>query len=457
MVLNRWALRGLQIGLIATSTLAGAKVPAGEAARLDGPELSCMGAQRAGSADGVAEYTGKWAGTWPGQRKPHGYEPGPYADEKPLFRITQANMAEHGAQLSEGAKALLEAYPETFWINVYASHRDFAPPQWVCDAAKFNAAHAELTDDGLGVTGVGGAPAFPMPQSGAEAMRSVQTAFRSWTEKAELDIAVVYSGGEIAWGRNKLMTMSPMNKPGGKRPSLTDRISAYFLYSTLLPERDRGLVSVGFQLSNFKDGSTQAWQYQPGTRRVRQAPEVGFDYPVPPAGLHTSDEDSGFNGSPERYTWKLIGKKTLVVPYHNFRINDPALRYKDLIQPGSINPDYVRYERHRVWVVEGDLKPGMRHVYSKRRVYIDEDTWLILSADEYDSRGQLWRVPMILYFFSQESGAFHRGVQVFHDLTAKAYEANNLLNERDEDDWWRLNAPMSPTMFTPDAAARAGR
>ncbi|WP_248679727.1 DUF1329 domain-containing protein [Sinimarinibacterium sp. CAU 1509] len=449
--------QGLLAIILAAPAVAQSSVPEEQVARLDGPELTCMGAERAGGPDGVAAYTGKWAGTWPGQTRAQGYEPGPYAAEKPLFKITRDNMAQYDAMLSDGTKALLEAYPQTFWMNVYPSHRDFRPPQWACDAARHNAAHAELKDDGLSVTGVGGGPAFPMPQSGAEAMRSVQTTFRSWTEKAELDIAVVYSGGEIAWGRNKLMTMSPMNAPGDKRPSLTEKISAYFLYSTLLPERDRGLVSVGFQLSSFKDGSTQAWQYQPGTRRVRQAPEVGFDYPVPPAGLHTSDEDSGFNGSPERYTWTLIGKKTLVVPYNNFGINDPALRYKDLIKPDSINPEHVRYEAHRVWVVEGDLKPGMRHVYSKRRVYIDEDTWLIVSADEYDNRGQLWRVPMILYFYSQASGAFHRGVQVFHDLTAHAYEANNLLNERDEDDWWRINTPMSPTMFTPDAAARAGR
>lgn len=452
-----WLLSGAAtLGLTMGSSVQ-AKVSAEEAARLDGPQLTCMGAERAGSASGIPEYSGKWVGTWPGQSKPYGYEPGPYANEKPLFTITAKDVAKYADKLTEGEKALFAAYPQTYRMLVYPSHRDFGTPKWACETAKKNALSAELIDDGLGATGLGGGPAFPIPKSGLEAIRSVQTSFRAWTEKGVLDIAQVYAGGNIAWGRNKFLTMNPMNKPGEQRPSLSEKINAYFYDEYQLPQRDRGMVSVGFQVTNYKLGSTQAWQYLPGTRRVRQAPEVGFDYPVPPAGMHTTDEDYGFNGSPERYNWKLVGKKEFYVPYNNFKINDPALKYKDILTTGSINPQYVRYELHRVWVIEADLKPGMRHVYAKRRLYVDEDSWQIMLADQYDGRGQLWRIPMILYFYSQESGAYHRGLQVFHDLTAKAYEASNLLNEREPEDWWRINQPMSPSQFTADAAARAGR
>jgi len=442
------------LAVLMSVALAETKLPAEEVAKLDGPELTCMGAERAGSAGGIPEYGGRWVGSWPGMQHAHGYEPGPYADEKPLFTITAQNAGQHADRLTEGQKALFKVYPDRYRMHVYPSHRDFGFPDWVCAAAKHNALHAELVDDGLGSTGVGGAPAFPIPRSGLEAMRSVQTSFRPWTEKAVLDIANVYAGGKTAWGRYKLITMNPMNRPGDERPSLSERINAYFYAAYLLPERDRGRVSVGFQANNFSDGSTHAWEYQPGTRRVRQAPEVGFDYPVPPAGMHTSDEDAGFNGSPERYNWRLIGKREIYIPYHNFRINDPSLTYKNLITPDTLDPDYIRYELHRVWVVEAELKPGVRHVYSKRRVYIDEDSWQAVTADHYDARGELWRVPLILYFYAQEASAFHRGVQVFHDLAAKSYEAINLVNERDADEWWRFNQPMTPAMFSPDAAAR---
>ena len=197
-----------------------------------------------------------------------------------------------------------------------------------------------------------------------------------------------------------------------------------------------------------------SWQYLPGLRRVRQAPEVGFDYPVPPAGLRTVDDDYGFNGSPERYTWKLVGKKLLYLPYDNFRVNDPAVKYKDLIKPDTPNPDYIRYELRRVWVVEGTLKPGVRHIYGKRVLYADEDSWAALWADNYDTRGQIWRISLITYFYSQEGNAWLRGASIYQDLSSGSYEAGYLTNESSS--WWRANLPLTPSQFTPDAAARGG-
>jgi len=83
------------------------------------------------------------------------------------------------------------------------------------------------------------------------------------------------------------------------------------------------------------------------------------------------------------------------------------VKLKDLITPSTINPDYERYELHRVWVLEGNLKSGVRHIYAKRLLYADEDTWLTLTADNYDSRGQLWRVNLVNFFYSQESKTYH--------------------------------------------------
>jgi hypothetical protein len=433
---------------------AAAKATAEEIAQLDGDKLTCMGAERAGSADGVAEYTGKYLGKWPGMTKPYGYEPGPYKDEKPLFTITAQNMAQYEDKLTEGQKALLKEYPDSYKMNVYPSHRDFRFQDWVCDTVKKNAAEAELLHDGLGISGTTGAIPFPFAKNGSEAIWNIINPHRAWTEQAVCDIADVYANGSVAWGRNKFMTLNPGNDPK-KRASFQDKINAYFYTGYLLPERDKGFVAVGYQPNDFSNDATQSWQYQPGIRRVRQAPEVCCDYPVPPAGLRTVDDDYVFNGSPERYTWKLVGKKEIYVPYHNFKINDPALKYDQIIKPNTINPEYERYELHRVWIVEGYLKDGMRHIYSKRRLYADEDSWIALWADNYDGRGQLWRVAFVNYFYSQESMAFHRGTSVYHDLTAKAYEAGYMVNERGKD-WWRINQPLSPAQFSPEAAARGG-
>ncbi len=432
-----------------------AKVSAEKAAELDGPKFTCMGAERAGNKDGtIPEYSGKWVGTWPGQTKPFGYEPGPYKDEKPVFSITAQNYTKYADKLTEGQKALFKKYPQSYKMNVYPTHRDFGHKPWVCDTTKKNAVTAEVVNDGLGTTGISGAIPFPFPQNGSEAIWNIINPHRAYTEQAICDIADVYANGSIAWGRNKFMTMNPGNNPA-KRGSYTDKINAYFYTGYLLPERDKGFVAVGYQPNNFSNDATQSWQYQPGIRRVRQAPEVCCDYPVPPAGLRTVDDDYVFNGSPERYTWKLVGKKEVYVPYHNFKINDPALKYKDIIKPNTVNPDYVRYELRRVWVVEGSLKSGMRHIYSKRTLYADEDSWIALWADNQDGRGQLWRVAFVNYFYSQESATWHRGASIYHDLTSGAYEAGYLTNERGKD-WWRINVPLTPAMFTPEAAARGG-
>jgi len=444
----------LAAALVLPAQSAFAKVTAAKAAELDGPKYTCIGAERAGSASGIPAYTGKYVGTWPGQSKPFGYEPGPYAAEKPKFTITSDNFSQYADKMSEGQKALLKKYPKSFRMNVYESHRDFGNPPWVCDVIKKNAVTAEVVHDGLGVTGTTGAIPFPFPASGLEAIWNGINPYRAVTEQAVTDIADVYANGSIAWGRNKFMTYNPSND-ATKRGSYQDKINSYFFTSYLLPERDKGFTAVGYQPNDFSKDATASWQYSPGIRRVRQAPAVGFDYPVPPAGLRTVDDDYGFNGSPERFPRKLIGKKEVYVPYHNFKINDPAIKYSDLIKPETINPEYVRYELHRVWVLEGNLKKGVRHIYSRRTLYLDEDSWATVWSDAYDGRGQLWRANFINYFYSQESSAFHRGVSVYHDLTSGAYEAGYLVNERGKD-WWRINLPMKPSQFSPEAAARGG-
>jgi hypothetical protein len=436
--------------------LAQAKVPPEAAAQLDGPKLTCMGAERAASADGVPAFGGKYLGSWPGMKGKSGYEPGPYAAEKPLFTITAQNAAQYADKLTDGEKALLAKYPDSFRMNVYPSHRDFGYPAWVCDATKKNAVTAEVVHDGKGVTGVAGTITFPIPQSGLEAIWNAINPFRAWTEDAIVDIADVYAGGGISWGKQHFMVLSLANDPA-KRGSYQDKFNAYFYAAYMLPQREKGFVAVGYQPNDNAHDATQSWQYLPGIRRVREAPEVGFDYPVPPAGQRTVDDDYGFNGSPERYSWKLIGKKEYYIPYDNFRINDTSIKYSDLIKPNTINPDYERYELHRVWVLEGDLKPGVRHIYGRRVLYIDEDSWLTPWADNFDARGQLYRVTLINYHYSQECSCWHRGASIYHDLSAASYEATYLTNEEQGEKWWKINrSEIVPGMFTPDAAARGG-
>ena len=83
-----------------------------------------------------------------------------------------------------------------------------------------------------------------------------------------------------------------------------------------------------------------------------------------------------FAGSPERYDWKLIGKKEIYVPYNGYRQVAKVAEFvktnngKEFFTPGQPNPDYWRWEKHRMWIVEGTLKKDKRHVYGKRIFFV---------------------------------------------------------------------------------------
>ena len=430
-----------------------AKTTAEEAAQLGGDKLTCVGAERAANADGsIPAYSGKWQNAWPGAAK-SGYDPGPYAAEKPLFVISAENVDQYAARLTEGQKALAKRYPKTFRIPVYQSHRDFRYPDWVCDVIRKNATTAEVVSDGLGITGTAGATPFPFPKNGLEAQWNMQYPHRAWNEESMQDQAVVYPNGNKTYGRVHYSILSPWNDPN-HHGSNQDKVNTYFRVETLLPERDKGSIYVGWT-PNDDSIDRQTWFYSPGTRRVRQAPEFGFDTPQGAGGFRTVDDDRLFNGSPERYDWKLVGKQEVYIPYNTFKMNDPALKYSSLLTPNSLNPEVMRYELHRVWVLEATVKKGYRHLYAKRRFYLDEDTWHAVWVDNYDARGALWRASMVNYFWSPALEGYHAGIALYHDLTADVYLADRMVNESKEG--WKLNVgDLKAENFTADAAQRSG-
>lgn len=452
----RFALPAAALMLLASHS-AGAKVPAAESERL-GKDLTCLGAEKAGNKDGsIPEWSGKWLGTPPGVafKGPGNPYPDPYASEKPLYTVTAQNMAQYADKLSDGQKAMLQKYPQTFRIPVYHSHRDFRLPDRVCAVTKENAAGAELVDGNMGIKAVRGSVPFPIPKTGDELLLNLTYPPRVFQEHAFYDQAVVYPNGNIAWGRDHYRILNPATDP--KAPKATEGIVAYANVKTLLPERNKGEAIVSFDTFNFKTGPRTAWQYNPGTRRVRQLPAFGFDMPIGPGGFRTIDDDRLFNGSPERYDWKLVGKRETLVPYNTYRLDDPKLKYADLLKPGHVNPDHTRYELHRVWVVEAKLKDGFRHQYAKRVLYVDEDSWQAVMADNYDARGQLWRVSMLNTAYLFDAQAFGARVAIYHDLVSGAYMADRMINEAERQPLYDAAGGLSPDMFTPEFARSEGK
>ncbi|RFO96009.1 DUF1329 domain-containing protein [Rhodoferax lacus] len=452
------ATAAMAIGLV-LSGAAWAKVPAAEADKL-GKELTCVGAEKAANKDGsIPEFSGKWLGTPPGltYTKSVGQHPvDPYANEKPLYSITADNMAQHAAKLSDGQKALFAKFPKTFRMDVYPGHRDFRYPDYVCDASRKNALNAEISDGGLGIKGAfKGAIPFPLPKDGNEALANNTFPYRAFNEDTVRDMANVQSSGSIAWGRTRILNLNVVNGSSIIGQPLEGAMS-YNRSTILLPERDKGGVSVSEEPVNFAKGKRLAWSYDPGTRRVRQVPEYGFDQPMAgTGGKMTIDSDSLFNGSPERYNWKLLGKREMFVPANSYKLHSNTVKYADLLKPGTPNPDFIRWELRRVWAVEGTLKEGFRHLYGKRVMFLDEDTWKAAMSDFYDARGSLWQYGFINHYYAFDLEGWHPGSAFYHDLNSGGYVGYNLFQERDKGPV--LNkGDLKPAMFTPEAARSAG-
>lgn len=196
-----------------------------------------------------------------------------------------------------------------------------------------------------------------------------------------------------------------------------------------------------------------AWMYNAGQRRVRRAPQVGYDSPGA-EGMRTYDDFDMFNGAPDRYDWKLVGKKELYIPYNSFALDSPTLKYEDIVKPGHLNPDHTRYELHRVWHVVATLKPGQRHIYSKRDLYIDEDSWQIAEADAYDGRGSLWRVSEghARPFYDQQFTWLT--AETHYDVLSGRYTVSGLRNE--EKSSYDFAVQSSSNDFTPNALRATG-
>lgn len=423
-----------------------------------GNELTCVGAERAGNAEGtIPEYTGKYLGKVPGWNHvlhSGGHPVDPYANEEPRLVLTAANYKKHAAHLTAGQQAMFEKYPETFKMEVYPSHRDYRYPDYVCERAKENALTAKVVDDGYGVEGIGH-NLFPIPKTALEVLWNHQLPFRDWTDDATRDIITVNANGSNAYGRAHGQCFAPSNDPN--ETPVTKGISAYCLTITELPARDRGNASLVHEPYNYLTSSRTAWSYNAGTRRVRLAPGYGYDQSLSGSGgALTIDEDRLFNGAPDRYNWELIGKKEIFIPANGYRTEVADLKYDELLTKHHPNPKHIRYELRRVWIIEATLKDDSRHLYGKRRLYLDEDTWHAVITDNYDTRGNLWKYAFVNTFYHPDMSAWRSGASFYHDLSTGNYVAYNLMNER------RRAAIInkggySESDFTPDRLRAVGR
>jgi len=433
---------------------------------LEGTELTPAGAIRAGNAEGTIPEWKNEPIPVPADFKPGTYHVDPFAADQVVLKITAENYKQHADKLSPGQQKMFETYPDYF-MNVYPTRRSAVFKPRVYQAAIENAGRARIVMSDtypnlIGFSGAVGAWAFPIPKNGPQVIINQATrVFPPWVSQV-LNTTPVTSSGQyetvklvikyhVAWAdeSNDIATFDP-TKPGSG--------GFYYNQTIISPAKQAGQVVLARDPTSFAKSFRQAWSYSPGQRRVKRAPQIVYDNPLTSGdGLATTDQGFGFNGPNDRFEWKLIGRKEMYVPYNAYKIWAPGVKVKDMItDKGRFNQDLARYELHRVWVVEATLREGTRHDYGRRTFYYDEDTWAIMMSDNYDRRGEMWRLweeHGLMWYDIAVWTAFPAVASVQYDMTAGRMIMLNIDKDTPPDFSFRVD-PES--FFTPAEVRRQG-
>jgi hypothetical protein len=425
------------VALLLSSTPSQAEVTTQKAQDLDG-KLTPVGAERDGNADGTIP-------AWSGGGVPPGL-----ATETPLFTIDATHAAQYGAVLPEAALALFHAFPD-YRMRVFPSHRSAAAPASVYAAIRANAVHAHAAPEGIayGVADAAGGVPFPIPAVGAEIVWNHLLAFWGTAREAHVGTYIASGDGTVQQTAGyREVTDFPYY-----RAPLPREVGSYYFTTRRVqdaPPSRVGEAYIAWQPLNVARDPYVAWRYLPGEHRVRKAPSLSYDTPDPNAsGYEELDDYYLFFGGPDRYDFRILGKREMLVPYNNDALNHaPPSR---VMGPHHANPDLLRYERHRVWIVEGRLAPGKHHVAPRRRLYVDEDTWMVVYSEAWDEDGRLWKFGHATMMTLPDVPTTIIAGQFMYDLLQGGYVYDFALGG--PADYLRVTAPHPARMFEPNALA----
>jgi hypothetical protein len=435
----------ITIIVVLVSSAAQAVTPL-QAEALRGP-LTPVGAERAGNAAGTIP---PWTGGMASEAGSAVVVADPFAREQPIFTIDRSNVMRYAASLPEGALALFQRFPD-YTMRVFPTHRTASMPPEVYDAIARNAVRAHAAPSGIayGVAGATGGIPFPIPSNGAEVVWNHLLSF--WGAAREDHVSVYVAPGDgtidLTAGYREITDF-----PYYAADATPATIGAYYFKTRRLQDAPPSRVGEGYIAWQPLDVAADrfiAWRYRPGEHRARKAPSLAYDTPDPDtSGYESLDDYYLFFGGQDRYDFRLVGKREMFIPYNNNRL---ALRpAREAMSPAHANQDALRYELHRVWVVEGTLASGKHHVAPRRRLYIDEDTWLAVYSEAWDANGRLWKFGHATMMAIPAVPVVFGGSRFMYDLIVGGYCYDFVLSQGGD---YRVTGPHAPDDFSPDALA----
>lgn len=407
------------VGLVVGNAWA---APAADVARL-GQDLTGVGAEKAGSKDGsIPEFSGMskplpgWAA---GKLREDFWK---YKAEKPLFTIDASNVDKYADKLTPGQVQLLKQV-KGYTMPVYPTHRECGFPDSVISSTKETAGKSAIGKNGWSLeSAILPSVPFPLPQSGIEVMWNwlmrYQGLAAEWPDGYTVVSPRPGTTAPIVTRWNQLSYFPWANKSTASQlDSQALQNGFYYLYT-----EPAALAGQGTIQRYYFDKDVDTFYYFTGQRRVRRLPMYAYDAPlIGYENQYPADISFVFYGNPDRFDWKIVGKKEIYIPYNGFAMQRFNTKISDAMGPNSINPNMRRYELHRVWEIEGTVKSGVRHSTPKKTLYLDEDSWWVAVGDDYDAQGKIWKAKENYITPQWEIGACESSASVYNDLISGRY------------------------------------
>jgi len=322
-----------------------------------------------------------------------GFEPG--------VTVNKGNIRDFEKFLPEGLKILVEQFGLEISTVPYAP---VLPSKGYAEKTERNRGKSKAIETKdirtKGIEGYEGGLPFVDPQTGLEVMWNQFFAYQGDDGFIEFDVFVASQG--LGVERHETWRWEFVQKG---------------MYRTDLPAvsefEKRGIVyaSKATCLRPYEKAHTVALQY----RYDKPRDQVGYIYVpflmrpikavVGAVGVSWNQTDmlfediKGYSLYPEWTEWKLLGKRTILVPMHpKVRRPEDAV---DLESPPGFKPR-LAFEPRQVYVVEGKSK-FFTSQYGKVILYVDAETFYIPLKEAFDKGGKLWKVFLNVWDASQGS------------------------------------------------------
>lgn len=168
-----------------------------------------------------------------------------------------------------------------------------------------------------------------------------------------------------------------------------------------IPNDLKGASALTFRYLSA-DVPDDSYMYLPELRRVRRISVANRSDAFWGSDI---DLDSvwGFASKVSYWTFRLLAEKEILAPVHSGKYGEPDVWCAPTDGRSGIQaftPCNIKWEKRKVWVIEGIPTAYSQYAYSKRIMYPDKEFWNMNYDEMFDSGGELWKCWFNIFNFT---------------------------------------------------------